>query len=274
MTVHPSQGLFDPSVSRHVFLSPHFDDVPFSCGGTVVLLSSHGVRPLMLVVAAQPPGDDDTLSSFAIEIHAWMKLEAASDGVVAARIEEDRKAASLLGLEVQLLPFRDAIYRGDRYLSIEQLFGDVVADDLGLPQEIASAARQAMGETGGPIRWYVPLSIGPHVDHQLVHRAGRLLRSEHDQLWYYADQPYSLNAAMVKTRMDKAGVPTAPVDISVAATWDRRMEAVMAYRSQVGPMFRFFGIEPERESISRAMASCWPDTTAERPVERFWPVAG
>ena len=35
---------------RHLFLSPHYDDIPLSAGATVRLLANRGLRPETLVI--------------------------------------------------------------------------------------------------------------------------------------------------------------------------------------------------------------------------------
>ena len=37
---------------RHIFLSPHLDDVVYSCGGTLGVQVSTGLRPLVITVFA------------------------------------------------------------------------------------------------------------------------------------------------------------------------------------------------------------------------------
>src|SRR5947209_13242613 len=40
---------------RHIYLSPHFDDVVFSCGGTLGVQVSVGLRPLVITIFAGIP---------------------------------------------------------------------------------------------------------------------------------------------------------------------------------------------------------------------------
>ena len=43
---------------RHIFLSPHLDDVVYSCGGTLGVQVSTGIRPLVITVFAGVPSSN------------------------------------------------------------------------------------------------------------------------------------------------------------------------------------------------------------------------
>ncbi|HEU0000143.1 MAG TPA: hypothetical protein VFQ36_04555, partial [Ktedonobacteraceae bacterium] len=40
---------------QHIFVSPHFDDVAYSCGGALGTLADQGQRPLVITVFAGLP---------------------------------------------------------------------------------------------------------------------------------------------------------------------------------------------------------------------------
>ena len=107
--------------ARHLFLSPHYDDIPLSAGATVRLLADHGPAPETLIVFGSEPDRARPLSAFAEAMHERWGLTAHE--VIASRQAEEAAAASVLGAHTRVLPFRDAIYRGDYYLSNEDLFG-------------------------------------------------------------------------------------------------------------------------------------------------------
>lgn len=265
-----AEQLFDVSIARHVFLSPHFDDVPLSVGGTIALLAARNARPLTLVMAAEPPDGAEALTDFAEAHHVMWGLEEDAAGSMRGRLREERDAASILGTEVGLLPFRDAIYRGDRYQGNDRLFGDIADDESDLPERIAQSCRAALASTYETVRWYLPLAVGRHVDHQLVHAASCWLLRPGDQLWYFADQPYSLNPALLEQRLGEIIVPEISEDVAVGEVWDQRIDAVMAYRSQLYSAFDYVGVPADRDHISQALATCWRNEAAEEPVERFW----
>src|SRR5918992_2535294 len=97
--------------ARHLFLSPHYDDIPLSAGATVGLLADQGLAPETLVVFGSEPDRDRPLTAFAQAMHEQWGLSA--NEVIASRQAEEAAAAAVLGAQARVLPFRDAIYRGD-----------------------------------------------------------------------------------------------------------------------------------------------------------------
>src|SRR5919112_3221723 len=151
--------------ARHLFLSPHYDDIPLSTGATVRLLADHELAPETLIVFGSEPDRARPLSAFAEAMHERWGLTAHE--VIASRQAEEAAAASVLGAQTRVLPFRDAIYRGDYYLSNEDLFGLPATEEASLPAAIA-ASLHLPGEPGATTRIYAPLGVGMHVDHQIV----------------------------------------------------------------------------------------------------------
>src|ERR687893_1497923 len=125
------------SPARHLFLSPHYDDIPLSAGATVRLLSDRGLAPETLVVFGSEPDRTGPLSAFAQAMHERWGLTA--NEVIASRQAEEAAAAAVLGARTRVLPFRDAIYRGDYYLSNDDLFGSPAAEEASLPAAIAAS---------------------------------------------------------------------------------------------------------------------------------------
>ncbi|HEX2281021.1 MAG TPA: PIG-L family deacetylase, partial [Thermomicrobiales bacterium] len=112
---------------RHLFLSPHYDDIPLSAGATVRLLADHDLASETLVVFGSEPDPGRPLSAFAEAMHEGWGLTA--NEVIASRQAEEAAAAAILGAQTRVLPFRDAIYRGAHYLSDDDLFGTPATDE-------------------------------------------------------------------------------------------------------------------------------------------------
>src|SRR3712207_235493 len=96
-----------------IFLSPHFDDIPLSCGGTAARLARKGARCVGLVVCAAPPPAGNDLSDYASWQHQkWESAGGrAGTSINDVRREEERAAMRLLGLEPMWLDVPDAPYR-------------------------------------------------------------------------------------------------------------------------------------------------------------------
>ncbi|HEY8602606.1 MAG TPA: PIG-L family deacetylase [Thermomicrobiales bacterium] len=250
----------------HIFLAPHYDDVALSCGGTVAALADGGDRPqIVTVFGGEPPADD--LTAFARWQHE--RWGTATGDTIATRLAEDEAAAAILGCDTQTLPFLDAIYRGDGYLSDEALFGTLLAADFPLAEQIVTAviALPAMNSPADTVV-YVPLAIGDHVDHQLVYRVGRLLAERGWRVLAYEDFPYVvLGDAANRRHAAIAGEIGSPQVRSIAATLMRRLDAIAAYGSQLPVIFRF--TDDWRAAVVESVRAVGGGIMA---AERFWPL--
>ncbi|MEZ4497719.1 MAG: hypothetical protein R2845_13310 [Thermomicrobiales bacterium] len=56
---------------RHIFLSPHYDDIALSAGGTAALVASAGKQADIALVFGSEPDPSQPLSVFAEEMHRW-----------------------------------------------------------------------------------------------------------------------------------------------------------------------------------------------------------
>lgn len=252
--------------AAHIFLSPHYDDVALSCGGTVAAFADSGVRPLIVTVFGGEPASDD-LTAFARWQHERWGTEA--DDTIATRLAEDNAAATILGCDTHILPFLDAIYRGDGYLSDEALFGVLLPIDFPLAEQIVTTVTALPAvNTPADTVFYVPLGIGEHVDHQLVYRVGQILASCGWRVLAYEDFPYAIlgDAAERRHALITGEVETPEVR-SIATTLTRRLDAIAAYRSQLPVIFRF--TDDWRATIAASARAIGGGTVA---AERFWPL--
>jgi LmbE family N-acetylglucosaminyl deacetylase len=245
-------------VANPVFVQAHFDDVALSCGGTVAVLAETD-SPLLVTAFAGEPRDG--LNEFARLQHEQWAL--AGGEAVDARRREDANAAIALGDSVRLrwLDYPDAIYRRAEYGSEEGLFGSVVAADFPLIGELARQLTTLGDE------FYLPLSVGNHVDHRLVFDAGIELVRRGADVWFYADLPYALDASRFIARIDQLHVAGQKTVELHRAALDRRWAAVKCYASQLPVIFRELD-EPRRqfEEFGRAQGE-------GRIVDRFWQIA-
>ena len=233
-----------------VYLSPHYDDAAFSCGGTIHRQHRTGHRVLVITIFAAAPNPRSPLSSLARGIHRHM---GCGDDPVSIRQQEDRAAMAGLGAEWHWLTFKDGIYRGDPargewfYPGMEDLFGPVHPQDLSLACSIADAVETLFRGAPAPV-FYAPLGIGNHVDHQLTLQAGCLLFERGQAVAFYEDYPYadpahssnsdgksphSLQAAV--SAMESRGA-TQMLSALEEADLQARIDSACAYRSQLGDL--------------------------------------
>jgi len=245
---------------RHVFLSPHFDDVALSASG-VALLQRRRREPVLVVAAftAPPVG---ALTEFAQFQHG--RWGSAADPW-RQREEEERSAMAALGADYLWLGYADAIYRGDQYLSDADLFGPVKPGDAdlrrNLGRDIVRIWRRCPGATV-----YLPLGVGGHVDHRLCGDAAADLRLAGAAVAWYEDFPYVLEPGAVDRRIEALGVAPSPLVVDVEPALEDKIRLVELYRSQVPWIFRSYG-EPGA-AIRRRAASLSPVPGGY--AERLW----
>ena len=171
---------------KWIYLSPHLDDVIYSCGGLIweQTLAGEAVE-IWTICAADPP--DEPLSPFAETLHQNWGL---GKNAVQVRREEDRKASQIVGAVPRYFSYLDCIYRKSDsgnyyYLSDQELFGGLDPREANL---IITLTEELKDQLPAAARIVVPLGIGNHVDHDLTRKAASRLGIP---LYYYADYPYA-----------------------------------------------------------------------------------
>src|ERR1700722_16917054 len=126
----------------HLYLSPHLDDVAFSCAR---LIARQRAQDKRAVVVTFLTGEyDRELSALAQRFHVvWDR----GPQPYAWRRTEDKAAMELLKVEFSHEGMHDAIYRLDgsgkpRYPTMETLFGSVRSDDSKTIESIAVSIGQ------------------------------------------------------------------------------------------------------------------------------------
>lgn len=214
-----------------LFISPHFDDVALSCGGVVALTSD---AVIVTVFAGQPGA---LLTAFARFQHdRWRTGERAVD----ARQTEELRALELLGARHHWLDFPDAIYRGDLYLSDEDLFGPVKPADRQTETSVVAAIVGLARETGSTTV-YLPLGVGGHVDHRVCRRAARPILDLGIGVRFFEDFPYAIEPGAVERAVAESPFDLVPTVVDVASVIDRQIAAIAAYPSQLPTIFRHYG---------------------------------
>jgi LmbE family N-acetylglucosaminyl deacetylase len=218
-----------------VILSPHFDDAVLSCWH---VLASAAEVLVVNVFAGEP---------VAGALGWWDRLAGATDSATAVRtrIEEDRQALALAGRTAVNLPFLDSQYRQDDQA----------------PEEIVDALR---GVLLAGARIYAPASLGDHHrDHTIVRAAALALQAEGADVVLYADVPHATldgwprwvlggsssgadpTAERWANQLETTGIPVERMDATVhrlpAEAHAGKLEAVLAYGSQIAPLQQVFG---------------------------------
>lgn len=249
-----------PAGYEHVYISPHFDDVVLSCGGSIARHTAAGRRVLVVTLCTAIP----TRAQFgplAEEFHGQWSL--GPDEAVTARMHEDQLAMQRVGADSLWVGITDSIYRLPfGYDTRERLFSTPRPDDP-LYAELF-AFFPALREHLPQATFYAPLGIGYHADHQIVFTvatacAGSLLA-------YYDDIPYALRPGEVERRLADLGRRYVASTVDIGATLARKIGAIDSYASQVPELFG--GSEQMARAITAHAESLRPDGSAYG--ERFW----
>jgi LmbE family N-acetylglucosaminyl deacetylase len=256
-------------IHRHIFLSPHFDDVVYSCGGTLGVQVSAGLRPLVITVFGGAPTTPVELSPFVIDIHRRMGFRQDVQAAVATRRREDAAALDYLNADYLWLDYADAIYRGTPPYYPNRVVGvDVHPGDLWIDRELAQNL-VTLHERLPDTVWYAPLAIGSHVDHQIVCSAADRLVQLGANVKLYEDFPYVLDNGAREQRMKDFGSALEPALVEMSEMLPLRQEAAAMYTSQTDLNFA------NKAAMFSAMETY---TYSIRPVqtvhlERYWIVS-
>jgi LmbE family N-acetylglucosaminyl deacetylase len=234
-----------------VYLSPHSDDVAFSCGGLLWEQAQAGQAAQVWTICAgdPPPGP---ISPFAQALQdRWGVGKSSGE----RRRQEDLVSCNLLGAVPRHLPIPDCIYRRDPdrgdflYPSEESLFGPLHPAEDGLVEQLAGLLEQTISTgTAREVNLVCPLTLGGHVDHRLTRAAIERIQSHCPavRVWYYADFPYVLDdsAVLVQLAQERWEAQVFPISAPGLQTWQRSMAA---HASQVSTFWS--GIPEMQASI-------------------------
>lgn len=174
-----------------LIISPHLDDAVFSCAGLMPRMAGDGWH---VVVA--------TVFTDGGEEHAQRRAE-------------DLDAAERLGFEALHLGLRDAPFREPGYHTLRDILFGWHAADSATVCAVADALL-ALRIKRAPSRVFVPMGVGTHVDHRIVHEAA-LAVGWGSEVSFYEERPYVYARGAVERRLGQT--PTAEESASYVAAW-------------------------------------------------------
>jgi LmbE family N-acetylglucosaminyl deacetylase len=228
-------------MSTALFVSPHLDDVAFSCGGTLAALKAKGWTVGLVTVFTRSVPEP---RGFALQCQTSKGLEPQVD-YMALRREEDRAFARHLGVDhLSWGNLEEAPHRG--YDSAGALFQPPRPDDA-IEESVARSLKPLLWELK-PDRVFVPQALGGHVDHVQVVRAVKGLGIPMNRVLYYRDTPYALRQPEATP---DAAVPAGlkPLAVDITEHLTRKVEGCACYGTQLG--FQFGG----QEGVSPALTA-------------------
>lgn len=247
--------------AEHIYLSPHLDDAVFSCGARIHSQTSKGEHVVIWSVCAGDP-PPVRFSAFAQELHGRWGIPTAQAS--RQRREEDLAACRVLKAEAIHGAVPDAIYRFHSdartplYPDRDAIFGPLHPSDSPLRDWLAEALRRTIGPDSC---LYCPLTIGHHVDHQLVRQAV--------EVWggpakFYEDFPYAatpgtLEPALAGHDWQAEVYPIGEADLIA------KVEAIACYASQISSFWTHRDVM--RQSLTDFARHA---STGAGLAERYW----
>ena len=229
-----------------LFISPHLDDVVFSCGGTLAKLADENRRTILCTIFTKsvlnPKG-------FALACQLDKNLPADVDYMKLRRAEDFQAAKILNTSEVLHLNFPEAPHRG--YESAPELFAGVTSgDDVWKP---VAEHLALLDEIHQPEIVFAPQGLGNHADHLQTIRA--VLNSfSLEKIRWYRDTPYAIRQSDAPP---SELLPTGLFSFysEIEAYLPQKIAACAAYRSQIDFQFGSFAqIKPTLENFHRSEA--------------------
>ena len=229
-----------------LFVSPHLDDVAFSCGGILALLAREGWKTVLATVFTRSVPDP---AGFALACQTDKGLPADAD-YMALRREEDCEAARLLGAaRTAWLDLPEAPHRG--YGSAPELFAGAMEGDEAW-RDVAGLLEDLLRDLE-PELLFAPQALGNHADHLQVVRAVRELEAHRGtETFWYRDAPYATrNPGSRPSPLLPDGLSERAVGI--AETLADKLAACASYTTQLD--FQFGGEENMREALTAFAAT-------------------
>jgi hypothetical protein len=125
--------------------------------------------------------------------------------------------------------------------------------------------------------FYIPMSAGNHVDHQIVRDAGIAMMTRNKttdgltsqaEVWFYEDYPYAAREGTVaaalahlERHVGKCESHTRPVS---EEAMQAKLNAIARYRSQISTFW------PDVATMSAEVRTFMTEVGGGAPAERFW----
>jgi hypothetical protein len=250
---------------RAIFISPHFDDAVFSCGGLIAHLSDHCETQVWTIFGGKP------IIPRTSPLTRWLHSTCNSPNAEvlnSVRKSEDLKSLNRLKTKGQHFSFLDSVYRVDfffRPLYRNTCLTPPHSSDRILIEKISRKLVSLLKPTDLIL---TPLGIGYHVDHLVARQAVELHRN--DNICYFEDVPY--NIGKDSTRFQKPN-KCKPIEIMLESNdlhlWKLANSEYVSQLSMVDPNSDLLDTY-----ISRFKESCFPllaTTSAEEILSELLP---
>lgn len=217
---------------EYIYLSPHLDDVAFSCSGAICTYRAQDRHVLAVTLfAADPQPPFPPLARACHQI--WQVPEGVSPYQM--RRAEDEKAMTALDIDYLWLSWPEVIYRAPDLSNFSELNGvqiDIHRDP------IFPLLCQWLGDlqaTYPQATIVVPLGVGGHRDHRLLFQAA-LNVLDRATLLFFEDFPYAAYLPEETRRLVRLH-NLVPLEVDISSCLEQRIQAASFYESQHAMLF-------------------------------------
>lgn len=250
---------------KNLFLSPHYDDAVYSCGGTIFQLARMRSTVTILTLMAGQPTPPIPQTPIVEDNHQRWNI---GDNPVLTRRDEDIAAATILGASTDYCDdIPDCIYRtanGEAlYPNEESLWGAPHPDDPAL-----SRLRRINLENVETL--YAPLAVGNHIDHQIVRDWAIELSVQYPDMrvFLYEDYPYMREPKAIKDALSRLAHPGRQRSMMLTERAIlKKISAMRAYQSQLSSFW------DDEQSLDVEVRQTFSSATMAGYTERFYQLA-
>jgi len=205
----------------NIFLSPHPDDVIWSCGDLIISLLSNK-KPVKII----------TLFDGEEEMGFFNKEQWRNVANPEIRIKENKQAMEYLSLKNISFHLNDASLRKDSkgqfiYSTIDEIFKKNHSENEKILQFIIRKLKEFHREN---YIYYAPLGIGNHIDHIITRRA--ILNINPSYLYWYREFPY--DHSLLKENFQES------LPLSEDIDYDKWIKICLFYKSQIRYIFKTY----------------------------------
>lgn len=178
-------------------VSPHMDDAVLSLGEHMLKWKNEGKK--ILVVTVFTKFNNICIPKYSFDYIKKSGFKKVID-FERARVEEDKMAMKMMGLDYIHWDFKDAGFRGVYKTRKELLSGKII--DVNMVEKIRKRIILIKAK-----EVYLPYGVGGNVDHFIVKEAGNNIKNN----FYYLESPYlwqRLNFLRYIFLMKKIRLPT------------------------------------------------------------------
>ena len=217
-----------------IFISPHPDDVAFSCYGSITNPLATGSRALMVTVFGR--------SVFLEVKDPNMKMEDEDvKHVSRIRLLEDEAFARYVNCDIETLVLPDTSIRYPNRLGQRT---DVLPTQDPIYQDVLNDLRPILENfINQGVHIYVPLGIGEHLDHLIVRCAvqelcnsSQILTANCAELRFYEDIPQATRFTEIeKLHYARHNVHLSAISskVDLDQRWSRKLKGMQLYKSQL-----------------------------------------